>query len=220
MAPAAYSRLPLHDVPLKYKLILIWLERGLLGFPRGVENAPGPQEKAESLRIHEILPAEKQPAGTSFSPSTRGGRASDPNTNGSPSAASDAVTARHPRGRVTRYALPRPVLRDLRMLIRFIEIYCTAHHRTADKTPVRLKHLDPDAIAGRLVRLCPRCARLCMHALTKRTACPLNPKPSCKHCPQHCYHPTYRAQIREVMRFAGPRIILRGRLDLLVHLLF
>jgi len=41
----------------------------------------------------------------------------------------------------------------------------------------------------------------------------------CKHCPEHCYAPRYRAQIREVMRYSGPRLVLRGRLDYLWHLL-
>ena len=54
----------------------------------------------------------------------------------------------------------------------------------------------------------------------KRSRCPLDPKPACKHCPVHCYHPTYRQNIREVMRYSGRRLVLSGRLDMLYHLLF
>jgi hypothetical protein len=48
----------------------------------------------------------------------------------------------------------------------------------------------------------------------------MHPKPACKHCPAHCYHPTYRARIREVMKFSGRKMLLGGRLDYLFHLLF
>jgi len=110
--------------------------------------------------------------------------------------------------------------RDLRMLIRFIEIYCSANHAGVPKDVVTLNRLDVAALASHDLRLCPRCTKLCLHALTKRAACPLDPKPSCKHCPQHCYRPSYRRQIQEVMRFSGMHLVLRGRLDYLVHLLF
>jgi len=48
----------------------------------------------------------------------------------------------------------------------------------------------------------------------------MHPKPACKHCPSHCYHPTYRAKIRQVMKFSGKKMLLGGRLDYLIHLLF
>jgi len=76
------------------------------------------------------------------------------------------------------------------------------------------------AIAGGELPLCKDCQRLLMHAFTKRSTCPMNPKPACKHCPNHCYHPTYREQIRQVMKFSGRKLVMSGRLDLLVKLLF
>lgn len=33
-------------------------------------------------------------------------------------------------------------------------------------------------------------------------------KPACKDCPVHCYRPQEREQIRRVMRWAGPRMLL------------
>jgi hypothetical protein len=48
----------------------------------------------------------------------------------------------------------------------------------------------------------------------------MDPKPACKHCPSHCYHPDYRKRIREVMRYSGRNMVLGGRLDYLYHLLF
>jgi hypothetical protein len=85
---------------------------------------------------------------------------------------------------------------------------------------IRVKTHDVTAIAGRELVLCESCRKLLAHAFVKRSHCPMHPKPACKHCPSHCYHPAYRAQIREVMRFSGRKMVLGGRLDYLFHLLF
>jgi len=79
---------------------------------------------------------------------------------------------------------------------------------------------DMKAIAGQHLCLCPQCTKLLHHAFVKRTACPRDPKPQCKDCPTHCYAKVYREQIREVMRFSGMRLLLRGRIDYLFHLFF
>jgi hypothetical protein len=113
-----------------------------------------------------------------------------------------------------------PITRDLKTLALFIRVYCQQKHPEAEKGTVNLKTHDVEAIAGRAVRLCPQCTKLLAHAFVKRTRCPMNPKPACKHCPSHCYHSTYRAQIREVMKYSGRRLVLTGRLDYLFRLLF
>lgn len=110
--------------------------------------------------------------------------------------------------------------RDLRTLANFITVYCHHRHAGVMKAPVDLKTHDVEQIAGRPVRICDDCAKLLAHAFTKRTHCPLSPKPACKNCPSHCYHPTYRRQIQEAMRVAGKKMVLTGRLDYLFHLLF
>lgn len=114
----------------------------------------------------------------------------------------------------------RRLRRDLRTLALFIETWCGAHHARRRKSPVRLKTLDVPTVAGREVALCPSCTKLLQHSWVKRTTCPFNPKPACKHCPSHCYHPHYRRRIRMVMRDSGRRLLLRGRLDYLLKLLF
>ncbi len=85
---------------------------------------------------------------------------------------------------------------------------------------MQLKTHDVTTLARGKLTLCADCTRLLAHALVKRSHCPLDPKPACKHCPQHCYHPKYRAAIREVMRYSGRRLVLSGRLDYFIHLLF
>lgn len=114
----------------------------------------------------------------------------------------------------------REMQKDLRTLARFIETYCKNSHPGVLKREVRLKRHDVEAAAGHPVCLCPACTRLLTHAFTKRSACPMNPKPLCKNCPKHCYHPQYRHQIREVMRFSGIKLLLTGRLHYLLHLFF
>lgn len=46
-----------------------------------------------------------------------------------------------------------------------------------------------------------------------------NRKPACKKCPIHCYKPAMRAQIRDVMRWAGPRMIFYAPVAAIRHML-
>lgn len=110
--------------------------------------------------------------------------------------------------------------RDLKVLARFIEVYCKGRHADADREPVSLKTHNVARLLGRTPQLCAECRKLLAHAFVKRANCPMIPKPSCKNCPSHCYHPTYRAAIKGVMRYSGPRLIMGGRLSYLFHLLF
>ncbi len=116
--------------------------------------------------------------------------------------------------------MQRRLRKDLRTLALFIEIYCRGRHTGAPRQTVWLRNIDVEEVHGRPLELCPDCARLLAHAFMKRLYCPLDPKPACKHCPQHCYAPAYRARIREVMRYSGRRLVLSGRLDYVLHLLF
>lgn len=110
--------------------------------------------------------------------------------------------------------------RDLKILVTFVCMRCRDCHRHAEKQPFALKTHDVARLARGDIQLCADCRRLLAHALTKRTHCPYDPKPMCKKCPTHCYAPDHRAEIREVMRYSGRRLVLSGRLDYLLHLLF
>ena len=109
--------------------------------------------------------------------------------------------------------------RELRMLARFIQIYCNDLHADQERQPATLSTHDVRGIAGRDIVVCPSCVKLLQHAFIKRAHCPMDPKPSCKKCPRHCYAPEYRQGIRAVMRHSGRKMLLRGRLDYLWHLL-
>jgi hypothetical protein len=105
--------------------------------------------------------------------------------------------------------------KELGVLSNFVRIYCRAKHGLRFEAKVELRHLS-----GKKTLLCDECAALVEYAVHKRSSCPLDPKPSCRSCHIHCYGMEYRARIREIMSFSGRRMILRGRLDYLLHYLF
>lgn len=68
--------------------------------------------------------------------------------------------------------------------------------------------------------LCADCAGLLDYARRRLDVCPFSEeKPACNHCQVHCYSRTRRERIREVMRYAGPRMPLRHPVLSLFHLL-
>ena len=57
--------------------------------------------------------------------------------------------------------------------------------------------------------LCSGCRELEEYAHKRLSSCRYGEqKTSCKKCPTHCYRKDMREKIRQVMRFAGPRMIL------------
>jgi hypothetical protein len=110
-------------------------------------------------------------------------------------------------------------LKDLKILALFTAVYCRTHHDgpylplPADRP--ELRHLEL-----RKYPVCGDCAAFLGYAFERRLRCPLEEKPACKHCPAPCYRPGHREKVREIMRFSGPYLIRRGRLDLLWYSLF
>ena len=72
---------------------------------------------------------------------------------------------------------------------------------------------------GKEGRLCPECASLLAYASQRLTACPFGEsKPVCVACSVHCYRADMRERIRAVMRWSGPRMLLRHPYLALMHL--
>lgn len=68
--------------------------------------------------------------------------------------------------------------------------------------------------------LCSECSALRDYARLRLEKCPYGEnKPTCAKCPIHCYKPACREQVREVMRYAGPRLLLRRPILTIRHLL-
>lgn len=73
-----------------------------------------------------------------------------------------------------------------------IEAYCRGKHGT------------------RRGSLCPECARLTEYADMRISRCPfMATKTFCSQCHVHCYAPEKLQAIKDVMRYAGPRMLLR-----------
>lgn len=67
--------------------------------------------------------------------------------------------------------------------------------------------------------LCPDCGDLLAYARRRLDACPFgDEKPTCAACPVHCYAPARRERVREVMRYSGPRMLLRHPVLGVAHL--
>lgn len=67
--------------------------------------------------------------------------------------------------------------------------------------------------------LCPECQELLSYALARLDHCKFGErKKSCKKCPIHCYKPNMKKRIREVMKWAGPRMIFYHPLETIKHL--
>ena len=67
--------------------------------------------------------------------------------------------------------------------------------------------------------LCPQCQELLTYAHQRLERCKFgNEKPSCTRCPVHCYKPAMRQQIRQVMRYSGPRMLLHNPVFAIRHL--
>lgn len=109
--------------------------------------------------------------------------------------------------------------KDIKVLIRFISVYCREKHGEESKRHVQLPQ-DISTTYPQGLELCPDCSGLVAHAIEKRRLCPLDPKPSCKKCHVHCYSRQHRDKIREIMAFSGRHLILRGRLHYLWHYFF
>ncbi len=72
---------------------------------------------------------------------------------------------------------------------------------------------------GQKEGLCGDCCQLEMYTHARLENCPFGAdKPACNKCPIHCYKPEYKEKIREVMRFAGPRMLLYHPVDAVIHL--
>ncbi len=68
--------------------------------------------------------------------------------------------------------------------------------------------------------LCAECRELREYTRERLGKCPFQEgKTTCARCPVHCYRSGMREAGREVMRYAGPRMLLRHPVLALRHLL-
>lgn len=91
---------------------------------------------------------------------------------------------------------------EKRVVRTMIGIFCRAHH-------------------GSRSGVCKECEELASYYERRVERCPLGAnKRSCKICEIHCSERLHQDRIREVMRYAGPRMIFRHPLMALRHLYY
>lgn len=89
---------------------------------------------------------------------------------------------------------------ELKTIARMIGLYCRGHNH---------------APTG----LCEACSELLAYAEGRIGKCPFGVgKPVCNQCTVHCYKPDMRERVREVMRYAGPRMMARHPILAIRHL--
>ena len=91
--------------------------------------------------------------------------------------------------------------REKKIVSDMIALYCRKKHRHKNS-------------------LCTECAQLRAYAEQRSDRCPfMETKTFCSNCKMHCYKPEMREQIRQVMRFAGPRMLMYHPVAAVRHLL-
>ncbi|MGN1400020.1 MAG: nitrous oxide-stimulated promoter family protein [Bacillus sp. (in: firmicutes)] len=67
--------------------------------------------------------------------------------------------------------------------------------------------------------LCERCRKLEEYAHFRLSKCPFQEKkPACQNCKIHCYKPDRRAEIKEVMRQTGPKVMCHNPYYAVMHI--
>jgi hypothetical protein len=92
--------------------------------------------------------------------------------------------------------------RELKTIETMVRMYCRGH-RHQGRAP-----------------LCSDCGALFEYAKRRLERCAFgDAKPTCANCVVHCYKADMREQMRVVMRWAGPRMMLRHPVMAIVHLI-
>jgi hypothetical protein len=92
------------------------------------------------------------------------------------------VSKQHPR-----------IKREKKTIDKMVHIYCKEHHDTKKD------------------ELCPECTEFLEYAFMRLDNCPFQEeKSTCGKCLVHCYQPQLREKAKEIMRYAGPRMLLHS----------
>ena len=93
-------------------------------------------------------------------------------------------------------------LREFNTIAAMLRMYCKAHHAPQGEP------------------LCPDCGELHDYAQRRLERCVFGAaKPTCAKCTVHCYKPAMRERVRQVMIWAGPRMLWRHPVLAVWHLI-
>lgn len=90
--------------------------------------------------------------------------------------------------------------REKRIVNKMIKIYCKDNHQSNGS------------------ELCSECENLKDYAYKKLLRCPFaKDKPVCAKCKIHCYNIQKKEQVKEVMRYSGPKMIFKHPIDTIIY---
>ena len=90
---------------------------------------------------------------------------------------------------------------EMHTVYEMIHLYCKKNH-----------HSD---------QLCSECKKLYLYAKQRVEKCPfMETKTFCSQCKVHCYKSDMRQNIKEVMRFSGPRMLFYHPIMAIKHLYY
>lgn len=91
--------------------------------------------------------------------------------------------------------------KEMRTVYEMIHLYCKENHKEKE--------------------LCSECLALYEYARMRIEKCPfMETKTFCSQCKVHCYKKDKREQIRKVMRFSGPRMLVYHPVMAICHLYY
>jgi len=89
--------------------------------------------------------------------------------------------------------------REKKTIDYMVRIYCKGHHGTNSE-------------------LCPECLQFRDYAFMRLGKCPFQEKKStCGKCLIHCYKPDMKLNVKKIMRYSGPRLLLHHPILALNH---
>lgn len=95
-------------------------------------------------------------------------------------------------------------VKEKSVIYRMITIYCKGH-----------KHLSHKG------GLCTECEELKDYAMVRTDRCPyMETKTFCSKCRVPCYKPIMKEQIRNVMRYSGPRLLIYHPILTIKHFVY
>ncbi len=95
----------------------------------------------------------------------------------------------------------RRLIREKKTIEVMLLMYCKHHHNSK-------------------LQLCENCELVLKYALNKIDKCVFGEqKPVCNDCKIHCYAKDMRAKVKEIMRYSGPRMIIKHPYLAIMHII-
>ncbi|MEC6814674.1 nitrous oxide-stimulated promoter family protein [Photobacterium toruni] len=93
---------------------------------------------------------------------------------------------------------------EFRTITAMIDLYCLKNHQINHKNFQR----------------CDSCEQFSVYVKQRLDRCPYGEqKPSCKQCPIHCYKPQQKIKSQTIMRYSGPKMLIKHPIMAIKHLI-